>query len=143
MMAGYYQNNSNQEGDYMGVRADARLKELQTRRDKASEALKSLKQEHSSLSSEISKKEKLLNSINQEIAELSTNQIIISEHAILRYLERVLGVDIELVKKEILTSDLEKKIEVLGNGTYPIQDGLFKAKVRNGTIITILEAPKK
>lgn len=61
---------------------------------------------------------------------------IISDHAILRYLERVKKVDIEGVKKEILNDDLKKLIQTLDSGKFPSHG--FTAVVRDKTIITIV-----
>jgi len=44
----------------------------------------------------------------------------VSEHAILRYVERVLDINIENIKKEILSEDVVDMVKKLGgNGGYP------------------------
>ena len=77
--------------------------------------------------------------IKQQIELLeSDREISVSEHAIIRYLERVKGVDIEILKNEILTDQIKNLIETLGgNGTYPSDKG-FKALVKDFTITTII-----
>ena len=65
------------------------------------------------------------------------SEITVCEHAVIRYLERAMFVDIEEIKAKILTKDLECQILALGNGKYPIGNGL-KAVVKNNTIITVV-----
>lgn len=93
------------------------------------------------------------------------DEIVVSDHAIIRYLERVKGVDVELIKeaegittacdyevicclkhahnidinsikKEILTDKLKEMISIIGDAKYPIGHGL-RAIVRENTIVTI------
>ena len=66
-------------------------------------------------------------------------KLVISEHAILRYIERVMGIDLEELKAKILPEDVLKKIKALEgvDGTYPCSEG-FKVRIRDRTIVTIL-----
>lgn len=62
--------------------------------------------------------------------------IKVSEHAILRYLERVKGVSISDVEKEILTEEVIKMVEQLGGtGGYP--NNGFKVLMKDFTVTTI------
>lgn len=78
--------------------------------------------------------------INITIFDLKTKvdkEIEVSEHAILRYLERVIGMDIEAIKDKICTKELKSMVEILGNnGTYPVDN--FRVKMKDSTIVTIL-----
>ena len=87
---------------------------------------------------ELSQKLNSIKQINAEIEKLNKQEgIRVSEHAIVRYLERVKGLNVEKIQKEILSDDVMKLIEVLGgNGTYP-KDG-FSIVIRNNTVTTIL-----
>lgn len=60
----------------------------------------------------------------------------ISDHAIVRYLDRGMGIDLDELKLEIMP-DL-KSVEALGNGDYPIQQGC-KARVYNGKVVTVVK----
>lgn len=64
----------------------------------------------------------------------------ISDHAVVRYLERVKGMDIAAIKKEILPDDVAAKTKIGGNGYYPV-NGQHKVRVKNGTVITVF-SPK-
>lgn len=61
----------------------------------------------------------------------------VSDHAIVRYLERVKGLDIKAIKEEIAPQHVRNQIRALGSGYYPV-DGKFKIRVKNGVVITVL-----
>ena len=69
--------------------------------------------------------------------------LIISEHAILRYLERVNGINLEDIKNEILTESFKKVVETLGEGKIPLDNhpGII-AIVKGNTITTIIQDDK-
>lgn len=62
----------------------------------------------------------------------------VSDHAVVRYLERVKGMDIAAIRKEILPDKLNKMTKVMGSGYYPVSDA-FKIRVKNGVVITVLK----
>ncbi len=78
-----------------------------------------------------------LHSVNREIKGLQESKVIVSEHAILRYLERVMNVDIEQIRSLILTEDNVTLIENMGSGKYPIGNGM-KAVVKNKTVVSVV-----
>lgn len=65
--------------------------------------------------------------------------IVISEHAILRYLERVKGVNIEELKEEIWPkSDVNQRMcRTLGNGEFPVNN--HRVVIKNNVIVSVLE----
>ena len=88
---------------------------------------------------ELSENKLKIKKIQQKINTLTdiTNQeLTISEHALLRYCERVLNIDIEDIKSKIITEELKKLIKQLGStGIYPLNN--CKLKIINNTIVTI------
>lgn len=70
--------------------------------------------------------------------EDSKNEPKVSEHALLRYCERVLGFDIELAEKAILTEVNKKAIKTIVSGSLPLGNG-FKAVIKNMTVVSIVE----
>lgn len=65
-------------------------------------------------------------------------EIRVTDHAILRYLERVKGVDLEKVRKELMPYDVEKQIKMIGfSGIYPV-DKSHKLRVKDRTVVTVL-----
>ncbi len=64
---------------------------------------------------------------------------IISEHALLRYLQRIKGMDLSAIKKQMFTPTLLEKLKAnnYADGFYEDGDGTYIVKER--TIITIIE----
>ncbi|MBL4766301.1 MAG: hypothetical protein JKY94_01010 [Rhodobacteraceae bacterium] len=60
----------------------------------------------------------------------------VSDHAVLRYLERIKGVDIDAVREAILT-DSVKVVATVGRGRVKTEK--FVAIVREGTVVTVYE----
>ncbi len=87
---------------------------------------------------EYSQKIQAIENLKNEMAKLNNKETLkVSEHAIVRYFERVKGFDIEQVAKDILSEQVVKLVEQLGgNGQYP-NDG-FSVVMKNYTVTTIL-----
>jgi hypothetical protein len=111
-----------------------RLKTLQVQKSQLELEIANINKELKELSIVKLEKVNKVKSIQKEIIEI-TADITISEHAVLRFLERVRGEDLESIKQQILSEDLKKQIQVLGDGTYPVKD--FKVLVRNNIIVTV------
>lgn len=76
-------------------------------------------------------------SINDYLESLKEDETyVVSEHALVRYFERVKGYDLEQINKEILTEPVKALIKKLGNGVYPVNG--FKIKVQNGCVVTVI-----
>jgi hypothetical protein len=61
----------------------------------------------------------------------------VTDHAVLRFLERSGRVDVEQIRTEILTDDVKHAISILGDGRFPVGPGL-KAVVSNGRVVTVV-----
>ncbi len=98
-----------------------------------------LKNETANKQREYTQKLKAIDKLKSEIAKLDNNDTIkVSEHAIVRYFERVKGYDIRQIEKEILSQRVLDLIEKLGgNGHYPNEAG-FSVVLRNNTVATIM-----
>lgn len=119
---------------------DARkVKQLQTQLDTIKADVSVLKTEISNKRRELELKQKIESSLRTEINKLDIDQVPrVSEHALLRYLERVKGIDIAAAEKEILSDGVLKLVDQLGgNGQYPA-DG-FSVVMKNYTVTTILK----
>ena len=102
----------------------------------------------------ISKRKILQNNINSNVSECKTVKIniktkekdierlskrgdtTVSEHAILRYLERVCGMDVENIKTLILNDEF-KALNYLTNGEGTIKMNDIEYVLKNNVIITI------
>ena len=61
--------------------------------------------------------------------------LVITEHALLRFIERSQGVVAETIEDKI-RSMVEETVKVLGDGRYPLDDGLC-AVVKNNVVVTV------
>lgn len=121
---------------------DRELKGLHVQLANHEAELKVLQSKKSSVDKEIHTKVNLVKSIKTKIQELNkTNKesVKISEHAMLRYFERVLHFDLNEISEKILDTSVIKCIDTLGNGEYPNINSEFKVVVRNNTVTTIIE----
>ena len=79
----------------------------------------------------------LQNKIDQLTAELRKYRIepTVTEHALLRYLERFMGVNLEDVKNMMMPPETAKVVKFVVNGKVPIPGG--KLVVKNMAIVTV------
>jgi hypothetical protein len=81
-----------------------------------------------------------LDSLNSRISVIrqkikgQNETLTVSDHAIVRYIERVIGDDIPTMK-QTLADAIEPMFKSLGDGDYPFLGGT--ATVRGGVIVTI------
>lgn len=118
------------------------LKNYNTKLKRLNNELEGLKKNSSHINKDIVKKKREIEGLKKRINNLGKANVIVSEHAILRYLERIEGINIDGVIKTILSNNkLEETIKVLTSGDIPIQGGI--ARVQNNVIITILSDQNK
>jgi hypothetical protein len=80
--------------------------------------------------------------LNAEIAKRKrpSPEPRLSDHALLRYLERVKGVDVQAARREIMTPSIITAIKAMAT-TVTVNGARFL--VKDGAIVTIMEAEKK
>jgi predicted nuclease with TOPRIM domain len=83
--------------------------------------------------------EKLV-SLNHEIQVLRSSlsklkEPELSDHALLRYFERVMGLDVEAAKKSLLTDDVKESILM---GAKKIRKDGYQMRISNNIITTII-----
>lgn len=84
-------------------------------------------------------KNRAIKKMKAEIQKANTQTPKVSEHAIVRYFERVRGFNIEEIEKEILSEKVLSFIEQLGgNGEYPNEG--FSVLMKNFTVTTIIKS---
>lgn len=110
------------------------LKSLRTRLSEIHSRLSEVRKDKTrifKLENDLVKEEKDL----QRKINLASQKPTITEHAILRYLERIKGIDLEEIKQEILTEKVSKMIDSLESGTYHVNG--YSIKVINKSIVTV------
>lgn len=88
---------------------------------------------------EFNQKQKKIQELEELVKSLTDiKNLNVSEHAIVRYFERVRKEDIEAIKKEILNDSVRSLVSVLGgNGTFPFNEN-FSVVIKNFTVTTIV-----
>lgn len=116
------------------------LKQFQSQLNKLEVEVESIKSEISLKNKEMNLKQKSIQELREKIQTLGKKKTpIISEHALLRYLERVQGIDLTAITSEILTPSLLELIDRLGtSGQYPVKEKGFSVKLKNNVVVTII-----
>lgn len=63
--------------------------------------------------------------------------IHVTDHAVLRYLERYMGVNVDHIKSLILANGRGEMVRTLRSGRFPIDSGA-KIVAKDGVVITIV-----
>jgi TolA-binding protein len=120
------------------IKNNSVLKQLHSQASKIEGDIESLDMERNRINKEMVNKREQLKEIKAKITSIHEHNkdLLVSEHAIIRYLERVEGFNFHEIRHKIITEKLKEQFKVLGNGTYPI-DGKFSVKIQNNVIVTI------
>jgi len=78
---------------------------------------------------------KKLEYIRQQLAN-GSDEPVVSEHALLRAIERKLNINLDEVKKEILTDTVKEQIKIIGNGKIP--QGEYTLIIKNNVVVSIV-----
>lgn len=103
----------------------------------AKQSLTELYTHREKLDAGITKKIKRIKQIQKQLStQHRANGLVITDHALLRYAEIVLGFEPERYL-ETLTEQASIIHDLLGDGKYPLDDGIT-AVIKNRSIITII-----
>lgn len=80
----------------------------------------------------------LLKDADMSAKKETKRHIRVTEHAVLRYLERIVGINLKEIEEKILTENLKKQINYFGDGIYYFDEGENKVIVENSKIITVI-----
>lgn len=116
------------------------LKRLQSLHNQLQLEYKAFQESQSRLKMEIETKRRQVQEVEEKIQTLkgAHETIIISEHAIIRYLERVYGLDLEKIRQEILPPPIAAQAKTIGNGRYSITG--HTVIIKDNVAITVLNA---
>ncbi|WP_147023304.1 hypothetical protein [Microvirga aerophila] len=98
--------------------------------------------EMTALQGEVAQMEATRRSLLAEVERRSRppDDVRITDHALLRYVERVFGIDVDAVRREILTDGVARCIE-LGASTITVKGIQFRVKYRS--IVTVIGGDQK
>ena len=121
----------------LAIKQKEELKKLQSLLIKQKSEIDLIKRERQLINERLSVAERNLRNTEEELKKLKTgNKIIVSEHAVLRYLERTMELDLKAVENEILSEQVVSQYKTLGNGKYPVSNGC-KAVIKDNVVLTI------
>ena len=96
----------------MGKKEREIIKQFETMRSEIMGKITGLKEQKKIIDKDLFGLENSLKSLEQKITNLQNSDLIVSEHAIIRYIERVIGINIEEIKKiKVRDEKWEKKRE--------------------------------
>lgn len=111
------------------------LKSLQTQITSMQAKANSLTLHKSQLDKELTDINKKISTLQHQVS-LLTKDFVVSEHALLRHLERTLDLDLKAISDAILNiPNLDHLYSTLGNGTYKHPSGL-QLVIKDKVIIT-------
>jgi hypothetical protein len=124
----------------MSVKSSHELKGLESQISKLDGEIAAKENEKQSLTQDIGQKKTMRHSLSQKIKAMTQADAdpIVTEHAMLRYIEGVMGLDLEFIKDAILGEGRGDLIKQLGTGKINTQEG-FRVVFKEGKVITIVD----
>lgn len=120
------------------MKNDRLRKQLQTQINNLVADREALLIEISSKQSESKRKLGEINKLKAQVENLSKDKTLkVSEHAIVRYFERVKGFNLDEVQSEILHQNVKGLFDTLGDGSFPHPDE-YNVVIKDSTVVTIL-----
>ena len=114
------------------------IKDLQIEKNTLATNVMNLKQNIEVLQKELNVKNADLNMLYlKERNYTGRKKIKVSDHAVVRYFERIKDVDIEAIRQSILPLDIDTKKEYIEDGTYDM--GTYKIVLVKNTVVTLYE----
>ncbi len=120
----------------MSVKTKETLKQLQTRLSKLQAEEEFLKIDSKEAQRKLSQCQARMAKVKEEMDTLKEVELIVSEHAVLRYMERAMDMNIDMIKEAIQNNKMIKSAHSMGDGKYPMGDGL-KAVIKDGVVVSI------
>lgn len=123
-------------GQNNGLRDSSVLKSLTSQLRKLEGERDGIVLQKKSLDDDLALKVQQIKTIHHKMKLLRGDGVLVSEHALLRYMERVMKIDLSQLEKEILTDSVLTQQAALGDGEYPSSG--FSVKIRDSVVVTVL-----
>lgn len=116
-----------------------KIQNMRKHRESLKSDVASLKKSQKKLEETLTRKEGEIISLDREIARLEAQreEPVVTEHATLRWLERVHGIDVASIKQEILTEEFRKQLETIPSGKFK-RNGVTIV-VKNREVVTVVD----
>lgn len=121
------------------IKEGVTLKSLHSRLEKEKAELDVISKQFRELRDKQKQHQGRITAIKKQMDELTKDNLVLSEHAKIRYLERVELIPVEEVESRVVTEELIRIWKVLGDGgSYPIGIGEHTCTIKNGVITSII-----
>lgn len=111
---------------------------LKKDRKKLNDMLESITAQAKTIAIQQSNIKQELNRVGQLI-ENCDKKPILTDHAVLRYIERTMALDVQMIKDHILSNDMIAKINFAPTAKIPVGNSNYIAVVENKVIKTIIQ----
>lgn len=118
----------------------AEFKALKTEKSRILDALPEKRRQLSQLSRDVHADQARLEEINRELERAKSGTVVVSEHAALRYVQRVIGVPWEdMVDKVLPPADAAAILKAgIKNGRVPASSGTHTLVLQDGVVVTVV-----
>ena len=122
----------------MSVSASSLLKRLNTTKsdlERQLQAAREAQQEAAETAKRVQDELVVLEKQEQQLTE----SVVVSEHAIVRYFERILGFNLDEIKAQIMPDTVARQVQTLQSGIFPVGNNgsAFRVRVRNRVAVTL------
>jgi len=120
-----------------------RVRLLKVRRKQLESELAAAQARIEGMKGEFGTQKELISDLHQQVYEVGQRlkyeekRPLVSDHAIVRYFERIVGIDMDEVRGKILCEGTAAAVDRLGDGRYPVVGG-GTAVVRNKVVVTVV-----
>jgi len=117
---------------------DSEIRKCQNNIEKLEEDLKNLVLKQSKINLDVQNKKDQIHTTKTKLHQLRNPATPkVSEHALVRFFERIKGYDLKEIKNELLNDQTLSMLKTLGStGTYPYKE--FKMVFRDNNLVTII-----
>lgn len=96
-----------------------------------------LEKQYDALNKKIAEDQRLLANLAKRVeAERLTNSLKVSDHALVRFYERVLRSSVQVQRERILPKSVRDQYAVLGDGKYQVEN--FWIIIKRGIVVTVM-----
>lgn len=114
------------------------LKSLQTRLEKERAEVSVWQKQLNEIREKVKVHQNRYTSIKRQIDEMTKDELIVTEHAIIQFQRRVELLSPEEVEQRIVTEEFKRIWRITGGGTIPVGDTGASAIIKGNIITTII-----
>lgn len=122
----------------MSLAVSEKLKGIRAQITKTRANLTRLDAERKTIKNNIDVQTNKLKQLQADLEVAENSKPMVSDHAVLRWMERCMGFDIEAVRRKILSDGRAETIEAIGSGKIPVAGESAHLVVKSKTVVTVV-----